>query len=205
MASERHESEWRSFLGRLDFLPAHETLLSYLHFEGARPATEAPSRARSWAGRTCRPKQRVDEYESAIDDMLNRDLLWVIDESKRFAIEQYIAVPSAIGPIDNLPPVDTLQFSVRLANLMDEFWAAANSPRPACISSPHYLPDDSINIYSDSADNCIQFVSESGMIDDNFAGRTWTPVPCGPWRDEWWRLYESGFVLAVPAECRIAG
>ena len=205
MTSEQPESEWKHFLEQLDFLPAHETLLSYLYFEGTRPASEAPVRAQSWAGNTCRTKQGIEEYQFAIDDLLNRDLFWVIDESKQSAIEQHIHAPAAIGPIDIMPAVDTLQFSVRLAVLMDEFWADASSDRPASVYSPHYLTDDSIDIYSNSPENCIQFVNESGMVRDDSIGRAWAPKRCGPWRDQWWRLYQSGFVLNVPAECTNAG
>ena len=188
----------------LQFQSAHETVLSYLHYEGSRPAVEAASRARSWAGHICRPRHAVLDYNSAIDDMLNRDLLWVIDEFKQAEIEQFVASPPATGPIDMMPPVGTLQFSIRLARLMDEFWAASDSPRPACIYSPLYLPDNSIRIYSNLAENCVQFVSEECMIAPESTNRTWTPLACGPWRDEWWRLYETGYVLNVPAECRIA-
>ena len=204
MASKKRENEWQSFMGALQFQYSHETVLAYLHYEGSRPAVEAASRARSWAGHICLTRLAISEYKSAIDDMLNRDLLWVIDESKQLKIEQFVASPAAAGPIDVMPPIGSLQFSIRLARLMDEFWATSDSPRPTCIYSPLYLPDNSIEIYSNLAENCVQFVSEDCMIAPESANQTWAPLACGPWRDTWWRLYETGYVLHVPAECRIA-
>ena len=203
MAKKPHESKWQSFMEELEFLTAHQTLLSYLHFEGARPAKEAPARARSWAGYTGRPVQGLNEYEFAIDDMLARDLLWIVDSEKQTEIDQFVSNPKAIGPIDIMPPIGTLQYSVRLANLFDKFWGASNCSRPTCVNSPQYLTDNSINVYSVSAEDCLQFIHESGMIEAHSLGRNWTPTSCGPWRDQWWRFYDSGFILKVPAKCRI--
>lgn len=202
--SDKKNSKWTVLYERLNFATAHQTVLSYLHFEGARPYDEAPSRSRSWAYHTCRPIQTTREYRDAILDMESRDLLWNIDEDKLSAIRKFVSDPVAIGPIELMPPIGTLQFSIRLVMMIDDHWAELKSKRSACICSPHYLPDNSINVYSTERENCLCFVHESGMFTKTAEKRSWLPKPCGAWRDHWWQLYDHGFVLAIPADCVIA-
>ena len=203
MNYDKNNSNWADFFERLKLETAHRTILSYLHFEGARPYDEAPTRSRSWAYHTCKPIQTIREYRDAILDMEARDLLWNIDEGKLTAIRKFISDPVAIGPIEILPPIGTLQFSVRLVMMIDDHWAELKSEQPVCICSPHYLPDNSINVYATELENCLYFVHESGILTPSAKKRSWRPKPCGAWRDEWWRLYDHGFVLAIPPDCVI--
>ena len=99
-----------------------------------------------------------------------------------------------------MPPIGTLQFSEKLVTLFDEYWEKLNVERPSCIYSPHYLPDNSINVYSTVRANCLIFLEDSGMLVQAAKQNSWLPEPCGAWRDQWWRLYEHGFVLKIPPD-----
>ncbi|WP_148618785.1 hypothetical protein [Mariniblastus fucicola] len=197
-------ARWASLMQQLDFGEAHETVVSYLKFEGARPASEAAHRSRNWARDTCPRALGVEEYRMAIDDMLDRGLLCVIDEYWLREIENFIVEPDAIGPIEILPPTGTLQYSIKLVRQFDAFWQSVGGRRPP-IYQPHYRTDQSIDVYSGNPPGCLQFISDSGMVEKRYVNNAWHPVKCGQWRGYWWGMYDYGFVLSIPHECRIAG
>ena len=203
MNSDERNDNWVAFNERHRLGTAHQTVLSYLHFEGARPYDEAASRSRGWASHTGKPIQATKEYRDAISDMESRNLLWNIDKEKLSAIRDFISDPKAIGPIEIMPPIRTLQFSVNLVTMLDEYWAKSEIERSGCIYSPHYLPDGSINVYSLKHENCLNFIHDSGMLSPTAKQQSWHPEPCGAWRDQWWCFYERGFVLAIPPDCVI--
>lgn len=68
-----------TFRAAHDLESEHWTVLSYLLVEPPRPAVNAASNARNWAKVTCDPIQTVPEYQAAIVDMIDRDLVWEID------------------------------------------------------------------------------------------------------------------------------
>jgi hypothetical protein len=185
--------------------PAHRTVLNYLHFEPPRPAVEAASRSRSWAKLTCKPVLPMADYQAAIDDLIARDLLWEIDAERQASIAAFLAASPALGPIDGIPEVATLEKSVRLAKLQDDFWSNVDAERPGAHWSRDWQTDKRHLIYSPTHHGCFSFLREELAVDDELLDANpptdlqWLsgPVPCGPWRCQWWRKYESGFVLEV--------
>src|SRR5262245_35489487 len=109
---------------------AHRTVVSYLLVEPPRPAREAARRSRGWANDTCGVVQNECEYESAILDMMDRDLLWQIDDRNQSLISNYLDATPALGPTEGMPEIGTLQISIRFANLLEELWAGINCERP---------------------------------------------------------------------------
>jgi hypothetical protein len=184
---------------------AHRTVLECLEFEPPRPAVEAASRSRSWAKLTSRPMLPMADYQAAIDDLISRDLLWEIDADRQASIADYLAASPALGPTDRLPDVGTLEISVHLANLMDDFWSNVDAERPGVTWSRDWQTDKRHLIYSPTHKGCFNFLREELTVDDELLDANpptdlqWLsgPSPCGPWRCQWWRKYESGFVLEV--------
>jgi hypothetical protein len=185
--------------------PAHRTVLDYLHFEPPRPAIEGAGRSRSWAKLTCKTVLPTADYQAAIDDLIARDLLWEIDADRQASIADYLAASPALGPTDRLPDLATLQISVRLAELQDDFWSNAVEDRPGVDWSRECQTDKRHLVYSPTHRGCFSFLREELMVDEELLDSNpptdleWLsgPVPCGPWRFQWWRKYDSGFVLEV--------
>lgn len=179
---------------------AHRTVLSYLHFEPPRPAGEAARRSRRWAKHTCRTAQAVSDYESAISDMIARDLLWEIDATRQSLISDYLDAAPALGPTEGIPAIGTLQISIRFANLLDEFWAGIECERPGVRYCRDWETDRLHFVYSPTREGCLDFLRDelSDEYDDTVnIEQVSGPKPCGPWRCQWWRKHESGYVLEV--------
>lgn len=179
---------------------AHRTVLSYLDFEGARPVVEAARRSRAWAKETSKTVQAVSDYESAISDMIARDLVWEIDATKQSLISDYLDAAPALGPTEGIPDIGTLQFSIRFANLLDEFWAGIDCERSGLICCVDWQTEKLHFIYSPTRKGCLDFLRDGLSSDDDDTARiehVSGPKPCGPWRCQWWLRYESGYVLEV--------
>lgn len=180
--------------------PAHQTVISHLLIEPPRPAVEGARRARAWAKQTLKPVLTVSDYESAISDMLDRDLIWQIDPGKLSHIADHISASPALGPTEGLPECGTLQISVRFAHLLDDFWARFDCERPGVICARDWQSDKLHLIYSPTHDGCIEFLREELPVDDDYPSgieKLSGPDPCGAWRCQWWRKYDSGYVLEV--------
>jgi hypothetical protein len=179
---------------------AHQTVISYLLIEPPRPAVEAARRSRGWAKHTCKVVQTVSDYEAAISDMMSRGLLWEIDDNKRSLISEYLDATPALGPIDGMPEIGTLQMSIHLASLLDELWSGIDCERPGVIWACDWQSDKVDRIYSPTRKGCLDFLRD-GLADDGEFSREIQqlsgPHPCGPWRCQWWRKYESGHVLEI--------
>lgn len=180
--------------------PAHQTVISHVLMEPPRPAVEGAQRARAWARQTQKPVLTVSDYESVISDMLDREIVWEIDPGKLSQIADHIGASPALGPTEGLPVCGTLQFSVRFANLFDEFWAGLDYERPGVIWARDWQSDEMNLIYSPTHDGCIEFLREELPVDDEYPSgikKLSGPDPCGAWRCQWWRKYNSGYVLEV--------
>ena len=179
---------------------AHQTMLSYLFIEPPRAAVEAAQRSLDWAKLTRKPVQSVADYEFAISDMIDRDLIWVIDANKQSLIADYLDADPALGPTDGIPDLDTLQITIRFANLLDDLWANLDCERPGVIWSRDCQSDHLHLIYSSTRKQCLEFLREELSADDDDAvhiEHVSGPKPCGPWRCNWWHNYKSGYVLEV--------
>lgn len=182
---------------------AHQTVISYLLTEPPRSAGEAARRSRAWARDTGKPVQTVSDYESAISDMLNRDLLWVIDDNNQSEISGYLGETPALGPTDGMPRLGTLQISIHFANLFDQLWASIDCERPGVNWSRHWQSDQLHLIYSPTCEQCLNFLRDELLVEENGAPRIAHlsgPNLCGPWRCQWWRKFDSGYVLEVRYE-----
>lgn len=177
---------------------AHQTVLSYLHLEPPRPAADAALNARSWAKLTRKTVQTVSDYESAISDMRSRDLLWEIDAAKRSLITDNLNADAALGPTEGIPALGTLQFSIRFADLLDDFWKGIDCECPGVVWSRDWQSEKRHLIYSPTRAQCLEFLHDE-LSDDDIAKieHLSGPQACGPWRAKWWRKYESGYVLEV--------
>jgi len=178
---------------------AHQTVISYLLIEPPRPATEAARRCRGWAKDTCQTVQAVSDYESAISDMMSRDLVWKIDNVKQSLIADYLAADPSLGPTNGLPEIGTLQISIRFAKLLDEFWAITGRERPGILWSRDWQTDKMHTIYSPTRQHSFDFLRDE-LADNGDAQKIESvagPKPCGPWRCHWWHKYNSGFSLEV--------
>ena len=179
---------------------AHQTVISYLLMEPPRPADEAARRSRGWAKDTCKIVQSLSDYESAISDMMDRDLLWIIDDNRLSLISDYLDATPALGPTDGMPGMGTLQISIRFANLLDELWAGIDCGRPGVIWSRDWQSDKLHLVYSPTRTGCLDFLRDELADDDDDTLKIehlCGPGPCGPWRCQWWRRYELGYVLKV--------
>ncbi len=147
---------------------AHRTVLSYLHIEPPRPATEAARRSRGWAKDSCKEVQSVSDYQSAIADMIARDLLWEIDATKQSLIRDYLNSAPALGPTDGIPTLGTLQISIRFANLLDEFWANVDGERPEVLWSRDWQSDKLHLVYSPTRNGCLDFLRDELTDDEDY-------------------------------------
>jgi hypothetical protein len=179
---------------------AHRTVISYLLMESPCPPAEGARRSRGWAKLTCRTALPLSNYEAAITDMIERGLAWEIDTEKQSLIADYLRATPALGPTDGMPELGTLQISIRFANLLDEFWANIVDERPGVVWARDWQSNKRHLIYSPARLGCFDFLrmelgdDEETSIDiEQLSG----PNPCGPWRCQWWRKYESGYVLEV--------
>lgn len=179
--------------------PAHQTVISHLFIEPPRPAVEGARRSRGWAKLTSGHALPVADYEAAISDMMDRDLVWEIDTDKLSRIADYLNATPALGPTDGMPQLGTLQISIGFANLLDEFWANIDSERHSVYWARDWQTDKLHLIYSTTRKGCFDFLRDELADDEppsemeHLAG----PNPCGPWRCQWWRKYDSGHVLEV--------
>jgi hypothetical protein len=178
---------------------AHQTVISYLFIEPPRPIIEGAESSRGWAKLTCKQVYAVSEYQAAISDMLDRDLLWEIDETKLKLISDHLNAAPARGPTEGMPEIGTLQISIRFANMLDELWASITTERPGAIWSRDWQTDKLSLIYSPTRKGCFDFLRDELADEDYSTDIEWLsgPQACGPWRCYWWRKYESGYVLEV--------
>jgi hypothetical protein len=179
---------------------AHQTVISHLLIEPPRLAAEAARRSRGWAKLTSTTVKPVSDYQAAISDMIARDLVWEIDASKQSLIAEYLDADPALGPTTGMPDVGTLQIAIRLAKLLDDFWANVDGERPGAIWSREVQTDKLHLVYSPTRKQCLEFLRDELSDDDHGSvniERVSGRVPCGPWRCQWWHKYESGYVLEV--------
>src|SRR5262245_56121190 len=88
---------------------AHQIVISHLLIEPPRLAVEGAQRASEWAKLTCKTVLPASAYQAAISDMIARDLVWEIDAAKQSLINDYLDADSALGPMEGIPDVGTLQ------------------------------------------------------------------------------------------------
>ncbi len=176
---------------------AHCTILSYLLVEPPRPAVKAASNARNWAKLTCEPIQTVPEYQAAILDLIDRDLVWEIDARKQSLISAYLDADPAHGPTSGLPAAETLQISIRMAKLLDDFWAGVKRQRPAALCSSNWQTDRLQIIYGLTRQHCWNYLRDELCNRIKEIEYVAGPNPCGPWRCDWWHKNETGFVLEM--------
>lgn len=179
---------------------AHQTVISHLLIEPPRLASEGAARSRSWAKLTCKPVLSVSDYQAAMSDMIARDLIGVIDENKQAAISDYLAAAPAIGSVDGMPNIGTLQISTRFAKLLDELWASFGCSRPGVVWSRDWPSGKSASVYSPTRKGCFDFLRMELDVDEENPTEIESlsgPTTCGPWRCKWWHRFESGFVLDV--------
>ncbi len=176
---------------------AHWIVLSYLLVEPPRPAVKAASNARNWAKATCEPIQTVPEYQEAILDMIDRDLVWEIDARKQSLISEYLDADPAHGPTSGLPEAGTLQISIRMAQLLDDFWAGVKRQRSTVLCSSDWQTDRLQIVYGLTRQHCWNYLRDelcNGVDEIEYVAG---PNPCGPWRCDWWHKNETGFVLEM--------
>ena len=179
---------------------AHRTVIDYLLIEPPRPAVEGARRSRGWAKLTRGMRLPISEYEAAISDMMDRDLAWEIDADKLSLIADFVDATPALGPTDGMPELGTLQISIHFANLLDQLWTNIEGERPSVYWARDWKSDKRHLIYSPTHTGCFDFLRDELVEDDEYPNdieQLFGPQPCGPWRCQWWRKYESGYVLEV--------
>lgn len=140
------------------------------------------------------PLEPQSSYEQALEALLIRRIVQVVDESVIAEIERLLEAQPAIGPTEGLPKLRTVHFTPSGADLWREL--AADSERGSCLTGvvAWIASGTQCTVYSDCVDTALRCATR-----ELNAVKVSTPRPIGPWRRWWWHTFPSGFSV----ECTV--
>ena len=103
----------------------------------------------------------------------------------------------AHGPTSGLPEAGTLQISIRMAQLLDDFWAGVKRERSTVLCSSDWQTDRLQFVYGQTRQHCWNYLRDELCNGTDEIECVAGPKPCGPWRCYWWHKNETGFVLEM--------
>ncbi len=132
------------------------------------------------------------EVEVALAALLHRKLVQVIDDAARDHIVAMLDADPAIGPIDGLPDIGSVQFTAAGVTLSHDIARERdrlrNHPKwfTGVLAAPVY-DGNRCTIYSVYLCQAVKFAQELESYQMSM------PEPIGPWRCHWYEKYPCGF------------
>ncbi len=178
---------------------AQKTVLSFLFYEPPRPASDAAKNSRRWATLTTKHVLAIDDYDRAVSELFDRDLICKIDDQSLELINEYFASDPAHGPLNGMPPKGSLQYSIRYAHTLECY---LNEHGDGFDRTWAYdvLTDERQIVYGTTHLNCMEFLRDQLSSEDEewkTISKIAGPFECGPWRLDWWSKYSHGFKIEI--------
>jgi hypothetical protein len=170
---------------------AEYAALDLVYYETRLRSTAAQWTSRHWRayGKSTQPSS---VYDAAIASLIAAGRLQVIDESAIHRISAYLKCQPAIGPLDGLPSIGSLDFTIQGLQLWNQMLELRYGKQEAnrlywnIAARGASYPNGTCEIFAYSVSSLCEFAEaiEAQLVS--------SPIAIGPWRCQWWHLIPSG-------------